>query len=195
MGSSTKRSAKRTRESVASNTHHEQPRDIKPDKGQVQERVDFKNDEDEVFVSEYDVVEGRLRERAGDTGSALDEDLWQLMRTIAGDEALTRYVVEYTAIDDENDDTVVFVQASNESNRFWRVATNRAMNEEYEAYDTKSDAYYEAFETLIQEYGHIVMLNDSQLDFFEDGEECRTVYVEEGCAKSGPFLEMSVNRF
>jgi len=155
-----------------------------------QEGVDafFEEDPEEKIVAAYDVINGQLRERNGEVGNVVDQDVWEIFVQVAGKEFVKENVVEYLIFDDEDNDTEAYVQASDESNGSWRYAINRAVLDENRPESEK-------YETIVHEFSHIFSFNADQVDDSIDYEDCETAYTAEGCPNEDSYYQMFIDEF
>ena len=107
------------------------------------------------------------------------------------------YIVEYRESSDGRGGTLASVEPYDDSGKRWIL--------EYDPEDTfNQDGTYldfnETVSTLIHELGHILMLNDTQVDMVPDTEEYIScletqILLDEGCAFEDSYITVFANRF
>ncbi len=133
----------------------------------------------------YPVVNNEL---VGDIDPA-DQLVWDIVVSLAPTDEVLGSTSEFFVYFDEEDDTLAFVESTDERNTSWTFGIN------YLAVNSFEDLV----PTIIHEYGHILSLQDSQtiVDSEESGilSSCSTYLVEEGCLDQDSYLAEFYNQF
>jgi len=144
----------------------------------------------------FESVASNLTAYQNDT--ATQEMIWNYYTAMIPEEARTM-LVGYKVITDGQGGTLAMVEQSQDNPNEWALTVDIA--------DTKDmrDLTY----TLIHEYGHLLTLNENQLDINEDifynpddetlyadaEENCSTYFPGEGCAKSSSYIYRFYHQF
>ena len=114
-------------------------------------------------------------------GASNQEDLeiWNLISKISPNWLSDTYIDTFQIFDNKEDDTLAFVD-DEESDGKWRIGVNIAtFGEESEK---------EKNLTIVHELGHIITLNNSQLDAKKSASQCEISYLDEGCPNASSYL-------
>ena len=108
---------------------------------------------------------------------ALHQDLWTMVKKVVPPNYRS-YMGEFLIFNGEDSGTAGFVFELNEDLSKWQmgIAINFA--------DDRQELMY----TIIHEFGHILTLNNTQLNADVSSEDCATYFTGEGCAKSRSYI-------
>jgi Zn-dependent peptidase ImmA (M78 family) len=107
-------------------------------------------------------------------------DIWNSIKDLSPDDLSDKYIETYEVYTDQNDDTLAFVD-DDDGNGKWRISINVA------GYKTSTER--ENKTTIIHELGHIISLNNSQVN--PNIESCDNLKLDEGCANK----DSAINTF
>jgi hypothetical protein len=115
--------------------------------------------------------------------SKSDMQAWNLFANIVGREDLAKYIQSFEVFEDQGNDTAASVWQSQTAGK-WHVNVNAAYQND------KKDLIH----TMVHEYGHIVSLNNTQIDGNVTG-ACPNLNLDEGCAKQSSYINSLHLRF
>ena len=158
--------------------------------------VTYAVDGNEIYSPDYANVSGDLQAYQDDT--ATQEMIWHYYAAIIPQEARDM-LVGYKVVSDGQGGSLAMVEQAPDDPTEWLLSVDIA--------DTKDlrDLTY----TLIHEYGHLLTLNENQLDIDENvffnyddddiyyaaEESCATYFPGEGCAKSNAYIYLFYRDF
>lgn len=116
--------------------------------------------------------------------SSRDLSLWQLFGKVAGRDDIKKWLVSFEVFNDANNDTAASVWASQVAPGKWHMNVNAAFT------DDRKDLIH----TMVHEYGHIVTLNNSQVDGQVTG-TCPVIQISEGCTVQGTVISQFYQSF
>ena len=138
----------------------------------------------------YDIERGEPF-RDGEENDFLDDDheaFWTVVERVIPATWLRAHIGEFVIYDSRRDDTVAHVEPLyTDDVDTWRLSLNVA-----EVDPGDRDELYDA---LVHEFGHIISLNDGEIDTDVDQFECDTFYLPEGCLKEKSYLFDFIQRF
>lgn len=156
--------------------------------------VELKNDK--TPVAEKKIEDGQGREAsyfvaAGEKitlKSGIDlkgyRDIWNDIKSLSPDDLTDKYIETYEVYNNPDDDTLAFVD-DDDGNGRWRISINMA------GYKTSTQRENKA--TIIHELGHIISLNDSQVN--PNTATCPNLKLDEGCANKDSAINVFWNRY
>jgi hypothetical protein len=111
-----------------------------------------------------------------DNPTAEHQKLWELFLRIASKDKALQYLESFEVFNDPNNSIAASVWQSGGNPKKWHMNVNEAYS------DDKKDLIH----TMVHEFGHIVTLNDTQVE--QTAGACPTLTVPEGCTKSSSYI-------
>jgi hypothetical protein len=140
--------------------------------------------EDTESDASYAVTAGEKITLKSGENKAEYEDIWDNIKALSPDSLSDKYIEKYEVFNNSDDDTLAFVD-DEDGNGKWRVAINLA--------GYKSSTERENKTTIIHELGHIISLNNSQVN--PDASTCANLKLDEGCANADSPINTFWNKY
>lgn len=119
---------------------------------------------------------------------ALHQDIWKYVTTVLPVDLLDK-VTEFELFFGDNE-TLGYVEPIDRDDLSkWRFALAIDEAAGLDVVDLKSDFVY----TIIHEYGHVLSLNDEQIDATTEVDDCNQYHTGEGCAFQNSYINKIVN--
>ena len=158
--------------------------------------VTYAVDGNEIYSPSYENVSGDLESYQNDT--ATQEMIWNYYTAMIPEDG-RRLLVGYKVVTDGEGGSLAMVEQSPNEPTEWMLNVDIA-----DTNDLRDLTY-----TLIHEYGHLLTLNENQIDvseevfynpddddiYYEAEESCGTYFSGEGCAKSNSYIYRFYNEF
>lgn len=112
-------------------------------------------------------------------------EAWETFAKISPDTFTARFMKLYEVTQDEQDDTLAYVQDDDDNGR-WTLGINFGT---YGKEGKRNDLL-----TLVHEFGHVLTLNNSQVEK-QKTDGCKTYDTGDGCALPSSFLNAFVQNF
>ncbi len=155
--------------------------ELQNDTDKVEEKIIPENDKS--LQAEYAVRAGEKIILESGKDNEKFRKIWTEIAELSPDNLSNTYIEKYQVFDNENDDTLAFVD-DEDGNGKWRVAVNLA------GYNTSRER--ENKSTFIHELAHIISLNSAQVSSSIDENACNTFYLDEGCTKNNSYLYIQI---
>ncbi len=114
--------------------------------------------------------------------NAANQALWDLFRKVAGDSDIKQYLQTFEVFSDGNNDSAASVWSSQTPGK-WHMNVNAAF-----ASDRK-----DLIHTMVHEYGHIVTLNNTQINGVNG--RCPNYEIPDGCSRADSYLNQFHSKF
>lgn len=144
----------------------------------------FENQDD--FLGLYSVENLELIFKDGEEGD-VDFAAWELFKDSSDVNIVSNYV-KFFAVYEDDSDTFAYVEESEEGN-VWVLAINLGNI----SLDSEVSVF-EAAETMIHEFSHVLTLNSSQVPD-GDPDTCPGHYVAEGCPLKSSYFQTFIDTF
>ncbi len=117
-------------------------------------------------------------------------EIWALLKTVIVPD-YRKYLTEMVIFNGESQSSDAYVVKISDDLKTWRM--NVAINYAYEDGVFNPRGY--THRTLVHEFGHIVALNDTQLDGLARKLGCKTYFAEDGCSREGSYINAFYDTF
>ncbi|MCT4602170.1 MAG: hypothetical protein N4A59_04565, partial [Marinifilum sp.] len=125
-------------------------------------------------------VSGKSLEWQKDTKK--HQQIWSMTKTIIPIDERVRFS-EFLLYEGNESGTAGYVTQLENNLLKWQMGIAIDM-----AFEGGFNADGELAYTIIHEFGHVLSLNETQLDFNKSKDECTTYYIDEGCTKEASYL-------
>ncbi len=137
-------------------------------------------------IQDYE-VSGQLKEAQNDV--AKHQEIWELVKKIVPENYMSK-IDEFVLYWGENDGSAGYVVENAEDLSVWKMGI--AIDYAYEGgFNADGELAY----TIIHEFGHILTLDNTQVDASISENNCQNYFTGEGCAKTNAYINQIQTRF
>lgn len=116
--------------------------------------------------------------------------IWEMVKKVIPESNMDK-ISEFLIYAGATTETLGFVIQTNDDLSKWKYAI--AIDLAYESGTLNGDG--ELLHTIIHEFGHVVTLNNDQVDASIDESSCTNFFVGEGCAKSNAYINLLQTKY